>query len=505
MAFQTCYLHIGTEKTGTTSLQSFLAANRDGLAQQGYYVPTCFGTPNHVGLAIYAGTDALVSDLVSGVGIAMREVSTYRHRIREVFRTEITDRAGSSPRHLVLSNEHLHSRLRTVEEIAALRDLLAEFCENIRVIVYLRRQDRMAVSLASTRAIKGGTVYGEVFETALKQVKNYYHYDILLQNFAEIFGDDALDVRIFERERLLDQDLYADFCSALGIEDSQTLRRPKSRNESLTGFGQRLLAELNKYFPDDPDPIKRRERTELVRAVTTFYTGRSQLVTRGEAEAFYGRFIDGNRWVKETFFPNMVEHSLFDESFVEYPDTREDESPDFAEACAAAAKLWSWQADRLRRLAEQARKQQKAREQDDSDISLLVRSLRASGGSPSTIDPHACARIGQALLRAGRAAMARDWAKLAGEAHPDSLDVALLVGEVAAADQDWARALVHYRHASELAPQRAGVRYHLSVALSHTGPIDAALKEAEAAAELAPANNVMRTWLAQLQQRGSAS
>lgn len=36
---KTFTLHIGTEKTGTTTLQSFLSKNRDALSKQGIIYP----------------------------------------------------------------------------------------------------------------------------------------------------------------------------------------------------------------------------------------------------------------------------------------------------------------------------------------------------------------------------------------------------------------------------------------------------------------------------------
>ncbi len=48
------YLHIGTEKTGTTSVQKFFRANREVLAQNGIIYPLAPGKQNHMGLAASA-------------------------------------------------------------------------------------------------------------------------------------------------------------------------------------------------------------------------------------------------------------------------------------------------------------------------------------------------------------------------------------------------------------------------------------------------------------------
>ncbi|HEC1770809.1 TPA: hypothetical protein R1738_001409, partial [Campylobacter lari] len=46
----TCYLHIGTPKTGTTSIQSFLYKNKELLNNKGYYCTeymTMYGRIHH--------------------------------------------------------------------------------------------------------------------------------------------------------------------------------------------------------------------------------------------------------------------------------------------------------------------------------------------------------------------------------------------------------------------------------------------------------------------------
>ena len=67
-------LQIGTEKTGSTTLQHFLAANRASLQANGFVYPEFCGAINHTGLAAYA--------LAPAKRDAIREPFGGEHRIR---------------------------------------------------------------------------------------------------------------------------------------------------------------------------------------------------------------------------------------------------------------------------------------------------------------------------------------------------------------------------------------------------------------------------------------
>ena len=47
-----CFLHIGVEKTGTTSIQKFLYLNRALLNQNGYQLTDSLSKPNNTGITV---------------------------------------------------------------------------------------------------------------------------------------------------------------------------------------------------------------------------------------------------------------------------------------------------------------------------------------------------------------------------------------------------------------------------------------------------------------------
>src|SRR5665213_2989949 len=138
-------VHIGAEKTGTTSIQEFCARNRARLADFGILYPTSLGSPNHVALTAYSLADRKVDDLRRDLGILNpADVRAFRERLRHDLAKEIHAHPGVHT--LLLSNEHLQSRLLRIPEVNRLQEFLKQYTDDIKLIVYLRRQDSVAVS-----------------------------------------------------------------------------------------------------------------------------------------------------------------------------------------------------------------------------------------------------------------------------------------------------------------------------------------------------------------------
>ena len=66
-------VHIGTEKTGTTSIQHYLFARRPELAAQGFHIADCLGEDNHIKLALLAYEDARCDDQTAYFGLSSEE------------------------------------------------------------------------------------------------------------------------------------------------------------------------------------------------------------------------------------------------------------------------------------------------------------------------------------------------------------------------------------------------------------------------------------------------
>ncbi|HSC18190.1 MAG TPA: hypothetical protein VLC74_04670, partial [Rhizomicrobium sp.] len=116
------YLHIGTEKTGTTSIQAFMAANRALLKQHRILYPRSPGETNHIGLAGLA-QDRERGELWKKLAIrSLEERDLYRQKLADFLSGELGEH---SFRAAIMSNEHCSSRLLSEGEVGALRDFLS--------------------------------------------------------------------------------------------------------------------------------------------------------------------------------------------------------------------------------------------------------------------------------------------------------------------------------------------------------------------------------------------
>ncbi|MDO5622708.1 MAG: hypothetical protein Q4G24_14710 [Paracoccus sp. (in: a-proteobacteria)] len=327
-------LHIGTEKTGSTSIQRALAVCRDRLAAQGVLYPRMMDTPNHTELALLGMGDRPEDPL------QMQELARtglgYDAYVAEALRRLDAEIAASGAQKVVLSNEHCHGRLHDEGFVARLHDHLAPRFGAVQVVVYLRRQDRMAVSHHSTRLREGGQ--GQVFP-AKAPGSPFYDYAQLLDFYAERFGTDAITVRLFERDRMVGGDVVPDFfhTAALGAAPPHKI----AANPSVSRQQGRFLTLFNARFPLVVNGALNPARGPVMAAIHNTLKGPQARPSRAQAEAFQRLFDDANDRLRARYLPDLDRPTLFDDSFDEYPEQSDLEAPlTEDEMLAFASALW---------------------------------------------------------------------------------------------------------------------------------------------------------------------
>ena len=282
-------LLIGTEKTGTTTLQHFLAANREVLAARGFLYPSFCGSPNHTGLAAYALDPARRDPLRAPFGAhGEADVAPMRARLQAAAEAELKGGATA-----IFCSEHCHSRLTTLAEVETLRDFLRGFFDEIRIGVYLRRQDQVALSLYSTR-LKSGEAERQILPRADGD-DPFFNYDRSLALWEEAFGREAMHVRLFDRRTLTNGSVVDDFLATWELGPIQGFAPVADQNESITPVAQEYLRRLNPHLaPVGGLPVDE-VRGPLAARLAALFPGRGARPARPDVEAFYAKYREFER------------------------------------------------------------------------------------------------------------------------------------------------------------------------------------------------------------------
>jgi hypothetical protein len=208
-------LHIGTEKTGTTSIQHFMSQNRQALLAQGVMYP-------HIGQRKDAHFD-LVNALhpLDNNGKYMEFLAPVNDTSLHLW-DKLAECIKAHPdKTIVISAEHFSSRLRS-KALAFIRDFFKHHNIEPEIIIYLRPQADYIESSYSTE-IKAGSP--KVFPKVMEQYQSQplrYDYKKLIDLWSGFFGKKALKLIPYEKSSIGD-DIRLSFLAALGVTDTLSL------------------------------------------------------------------------------------------------------------------------------------------------------------------------------------------------------------------------------------------------------------------------------------------
>ncbi|ASF45581.1 hypothetical protein [Methylovulum psychrotolerans] len=327
MTKPTLLLHIGTEKTGTTSIQEFLAHNRRRLQQAGILYPSSLGDKNHIKLAAYAELRPWsFGNKNLGINSAEKHAE-FCLRLEQHLSDELK---RHDYRSAIISNEHLHSNVTSIGQIETIKALLERYFSDIKVLVYFRRQDLMAVSLYSTALLVGFTPAQHLDVGAARNY--YYRFDTIYDNWAEVFGSNNIIVKPFAREKLLAGNVVLDFCATAKLTPELGLAMTERKNESLSLEAACLILELNERIKDGrlelPEPAARK-RNQLTQKITELFKGGTYYPNRQLAMRFFQACSETNNALQE-----RIGVDLFNDDFSMYPEQENVE-------LFAAKRLWA--------------------------------------------------------------------------------------------------------------------------------------------------------------------
>lgn len=343
---RTFFLHIGTEKTGTTSIQGFLSKNRAKLEEQGILYPRSPGNHNHTALTVYALRKAKQSSIRRSSGVfGPEEVTKFRDRFLDALDKEIRD---SSAPVVIFSNEHLSSRLLRKAEVARVKKLCDNYADEMKIVVYLRNQVDFLVSSFGT-GIKSGSTRAFPFPLRDRRLRTM-NYFVLLDRWRKVFGRENLIVRRFERAHFVDGDLFADFAAQIPL-DISGFTRTEARNEALDARELAFLREFNARVPRWLDKkVLNPARGNIVPALVNLSGSGPRLSVSPEiATQIAEEFERSNKRVAEEYF-GTSEPLFSPAQLVSNVDVNQLLELKCSDAMDIACKLWGEQEQKLQGL-----------------------------------------------------------------------------------------------------------------------------------------------------------
>lgn len=302
---KTLYFHIGSPKTGTTSIQSFCADHRDILEEKGLCYPIMPFVYEHKskrrnGLFL---TSKYVRD-----GVRDKE------REKEIFQKglNIIEKKFDTFDRVLLSDEGAYSMFFRRKLYKTNGKMLARWAKErniqVKVIIYLRSQVDYAMSWYNqlVKHSVSKTLSSLTWEEYIKTYKKYVALDYYsyLNILSDVFGKENIIVKRFDRAFFKNGSLVDDFLDIFEIEVDDAFPQDSSKSEQNHGITENACAI--KRVINTIDEIQHEEKQHFEQILrecssSSREASRYSLMSDEEAEKFMERYKADNQKIVDEY------------------------------------------------------------------------------------------------------------------------------------------------------------------------------------------------------------
>ena len=326
MRKRTAIVHIGLEKTGSTAIQRWLVANQGSLQTGGVLMPHSLGYPNHTKLVSacldYGVVDNIKSHHLFATGLSEEG---FRSRVFTNLARELKQ-AGQSWHTLVITSELISSRLCSAAEINRLAAVVGQYVDHIQFVIFLRRQDQLALSRFSSILRSGYGGFEDIYvdyspfnfqHLSDQRIVNddlfFYDFETILARF-EGLPNSGLQVFFYGSDRPVEM-----FACLLNLDEGFNQEAQGRHNSALSAEAQFVLAQLNQHYPVQFSSGMRNDAyRKLQRQIEREVSGSPRAISRQSAVNFFARYREANQRVLNRY--GRCSTQGFSDDFSAYPE-----------------------------------------------------------------------------------------------------------------------------------------------------------------------------------------
>jgi|TARA_X000000950_G_scaffold249713_1_gene309818 hypothetical protein len=315
-------LHIGSQKTGTTSIQKFLEINRHYLYEQDIYIPDNLGGMNHRHAVFIAeNTDKREDAFTISRGLEGNEEKKrcFKHKVLNTLEAQCKKYKDKL---WIVTSEFFQSRLNTDEEVDRLNRILGCLFSEVQIICYVRDPLSTAISTWSTYVMSGGVAQqlpraGTIFH-------NNCDHKSFITRWEKNFNYQKIIIRNFSKTCLINKNVIEDFCEQARIKCDKRFIYPENRNSSLTHKGILILSKLNSLTNN-----LELQQKNAIRKIMSLVVQRNfqeypmYLPSQAEIIEYHELYFDSFKWVSNRYFDKFIStKESFKSKFREEEDSR---------------------------------------------------------------------------------------------------------------------------------------------------------------------------------------